>query len=66
MIYNYSCKKCDKAWEEIHSVDNRDEPCGKSCSCGDGGIVYRPLTAPGLNFEGSVGKISKTGNFKND
>tara|TARA_R110002050_G_scaffold139954_1_gene264543 strand:- start:147 stop:341 length:195 start_codon:yes stop_codon:yes gene_type:complete len=63
MIYNYKCKKCDEEWEEIHSVNNRDKPCNEECPCGDDGIVYRPMTAPGLNFEGSVGHVNKTGNF---
>jgi putative FmdB family regulatory protein len=64
MLYDYKCKKCDKTWEESHPVDNRDVPCGKPCPCGSNGTVFRPMSAPGLNFEGSVGKISKTGNFK--
>lgn len=64
MIYDYKCEKCDKEWEEVHPVDNRDKPCKEPCPCGKGGKVYRPMTTPGLNFEGSVGKISKTGNFK--
>jgi len=63
MIYEYKCKKCDKQWEEMHTIENRDEPCGKPCPCGDNGSIYRPMIAPGLNFEGSCGKISKTGKF---
>jgi putative FmdB family regulatory protein len=64
MLYDYKCKKCDKTWEESHPVDNRDVPCGKPCPCGSNGTIVRLMSAPGLNFEGSVGKISKTGNFK--
>jgi len=66
MLYDYHCKKCEKEWEEIHSVNDRDVPCGQNCPCGENGEVERGVCAPGLNFNGSVGKISKTGKFKKD
>lgn len=50
----------------MHSVNDRDLPCGQNCPCGENGEVGRGMCAPGLNFNGSVGKISKTGNFKKD
>ena len=39
MIYDYKCEKCDKEWEEVHPVDNRDKPCKEPCPCGKGGKV---------------------------
>ena len=61
MIYDYYCDKCDKVWEETHSIADRDKPVGQDCPCGKGGKVQRGISAPGLSFEGSVGTIKKAG-----
>jgi len=67
MLYEYYCEKCGKEWEESLSIADRDQPCKNQCKCAAGhGSVKRGISAPGLCFEGSVGKISKTGNFKNN
>jgi len=41
MTYDYYCDKCEKTWEEIHQVADRDIPVGKDCECGKGGKVCR-------------------------
>ena len=66
MIYEYTCDKCDKAWEETHAIADRDKPVGGDCPCGKGGKVRRGITAPGLSFEGSVGTIKRAGSEWND
>ena len=66
MIYDYYCDKCDKTWEENHTMSNRDEPVGKPCPCGDGGTVKRGVCAPGLNYQGSMSPIKRAGSGWND
>ena len=66
MIYDYYCDKCEKTWEENHTMANRDEPVGKPCSCGDGGIVKRGVCAPGLNYQGAMSPIKRAGSGWND
>ena len=73
MLYDYTCEKCGAVWEENYPMADRDKPVGKPCpkehclskSSDCGGIITRGITAPGLNFEGSVTKISKvSGGFR--
>ena len=52
MTYDYYCDKCEKIWEESHSIANRDEPVGKDCPCEKDGKVRRGVCAPALSFEG--------------
>lgn len=66
MIYDYYCDKCDKTWEETHSIAERDAPVGKPCGCEENGTVRRGVCAPGLSFQGSVGAIKKAGSGWND
>ena len=66
MTYDYYCDKCEKIWEESHSIANRDEPVGKDCPCEKDGKVRRGVCAPALSFEGSVSPIRKAGSGWND
>ncbi len=66
MTYDYYCDKCEKTWEEIHSIAERDTPVGKDCGCGKGGKVCRGVCAPGLSYQGSVSAIKRAGSGWND
>jgi len=66
MIYDYYCDKCNKRWEEAHTIENRDYPVGKDCPCGEGGKVKRGVSAPGLSFEGALSPIRPAGSGWND
>lgn len=66
MTYDYYCDKCDKVWEESHSIADRDKPVGKTCPCEGNGTVKRGVCAPGLSYEGAVSPIRRAGSGWND
>ena len=66
MTYDYYCDKCDKVWEETHTIANRDKPVGKTCPCEGNGTVKRGVCAPGLSYEGAVTPIRRAGSGWND
>jgi putative FmdB family regulatory protein len=50
-IYVYQCEKCNEAFEEEHSIAEREEPLKKPCEkCG--GVLFIQLNACGLSFGG--------------
>lgn len=48
-LYPYRCTKCGHRFEKIQSFSS--EPETKCPECG--GVLERPLTAPGLQFKGA-------------
>ena len=66
MTYDYYCDKCEKVWEESHSIADRDKPVGKPCPCEKNGTVKRGVCAPGLSYQGAVSPIRKAGSGWND
>lgn len=51
--YTYLCKSCDASFEEMRSIDNRDDmpPCP---SCDTVKCVIRPIEAPLVMFNSYV------------
>jgi putative FmdB family regulatory protein len=48
-LYPYRCTKCGYQFEKIQSFNSQPETECPEC----GGILERPLTAPGLQFKGA-------------
>ena len=48
-LYEYLCEQCGYRYEKIQKFDA--EPEGACPKCG--GVLYRPLTAPALQFKGA-------------
>lgn len=48
-LYAYRCTQCGHLFEKIQSFSAKPEKACPKC----GGVLERPLTAPGLNFKGS-------------
>jgi putative FmdB family regulatory protein len=59
-LYPYRCTKCGHRFEKIQSFSAAPETECPKC----GGLLERPLTAPGLNFKGAgwyVNDYSRSG-----
>jgi len=48
-LYAYRCTQCGHLFEKIQRFSAKPEEACPKC----GGVLERPLTAPGLNFKGS-------------
>ena len=74
-LYNYECKKCDFAFEDVFHIEDRKIPCSKACpSCKKrkcveqvlypvmiGDAVRLGVTKPNPDFQEVLAKIhSKT------
>lgn len=74
MLYDYTCTKCGAVWEENYPMVDRDKPVGQPCPeehCSKknkkcDGTISREVTAPGLNYQGSVSAIRRAGSHWND
>ena len=51
--YDYECEACKQAFSEFASIEKRDLPCSRRCSCGKRKIQRAWRTAP-------VGGVDKT------
>jgi len=62
--YNYECDKCEKLWDEIHPISERDAPIGKPCPyCKKKGGVRKSWAecTPGLGADWTLTPDSATG-----
>jgi len=48
-LYAYRCTQCGHKFEKIQNFSTEPESVCPKC----GGVLERPLTAPGLNFKGA-------------
>jgi putative FmdB family regulatory protein len=48
-LYAYRCTQCGHKFEKIQNFSAQPETACPKC----GGVLERPLTAPGLNFKGA-------------
>ena len=48
-LYEYDCRQCGYRFEKIQKFDAEPEAACPKC----GGELYRPLTAPALQFKGA-------------
>ena len=62
-LYPYRCTKCGYQFEKIQNFTDQAEKECPEC----GGVLERPLTAPGLQFKGAgwyVNDYSRSGSSK--
>jgi putative FmdB family regulatory protein len=53
--YEYQCKRCKHAFEDIKKIDDRDLPCSAPCpQCGKRG-VERGISVPVMGADANVG-----------
>ena len=53
--YEYQCKRCKHAFEDIQKIADRDAPCGAPCpQCGKRG-VQRGISVPVTGVDATVG-----------
>ena len=53
--YEYSCAKCQHAWESLQKIADRDTPCGEPCpACRKRGVT-RGVSAPVMGADANVG-----------
>jgi len=53
--YEYQCKRCKHAFEDIKKIDDRDLPCSAPCpQCGKRG-VERGISVPVMGADATVG-----------
>jgi len=67
--YEYQCRKCRHAWEDIKKIDDRDAPCSAPCpACRKRGVergISVPVTGadatvgPGADFKELTRKMSR-------
>lgn len=54
--YNYSCKSCEKLWEETHTIAERESPCSKPCPYCRKKKVFKTMEGclPGLGADATL------------
>lgn len=53
--YEYQCKKCAHAFEDIQKIADRDTPCGKPCPACKKKGVERGISVPVMGADATVG-----------
>jgi len=53
--YEYQCKRCKHAFEDIHKIADRDRPCAAPCpACKKRKCVERGISAPVMGADATV------------
>ena len=54
--YNYSCSNCNKLWEEMHTIAERESPCSKPCPHCRKKKVFKTMEGclPGLGADATL------------
>jgi putative FmdB family regulatory protein len=53
--YEYQCRACHHAFEDIKKIDDRDLPCGEPCPACRKRKVERGISAPVMGADAKVG-----------
>ena len=60
--YDYRCDKCEHAFEDFQSYDDREKPCGEPCpECGAMEVKKTIGGFPGLAADSTLTPDKKTG-----
>ena len=65
--YDYKCAKCEHAFEDFQSYDDREKPCGEPCpECGAMEVKKTIGGFPGLAADSTLTPDKKTGGQWNE
>jgi len=53
--YEYQCRKCKHAFEDIKKIDDRDAPCSAPCPACKKRGVERGISVPVMGADATVG-----------
>jgi len=53
--YEYQCRKCKHAFEDIKKIDDRDSPCSAPCPACKKRGVERGISVPVMGADATVG-----------
>jgi len=63
--YDYECYKCNYVFTEVHSISNKDKPCGKPCPECKKKTVKKIITSPMVCDPVRVGVLKPPSDFTN-